>query len=102
MDGSRFDDLTRTLAATLSRRSLLRVLGGSLAGALFTSLTPARPAWGQATPPESIAQQLGNDFGRIHSAASRDKNWQQLHQFAITQLGGRPRPSTAWTFFSAT
>ncbi len=35
MDGQRFDDLTRTLAAGTSRRRVLRVVGGGLAAALL-------------------------------------------------------------------
>ena len=41
MDGQRFDDLTRLMATSTSRRQVLKALGVSLAGA-FAALVPSR------------------------------------------------------------
>ena len=37
MDHERFDNLTRTLATHTSRRQVLKLLGGSIAGAVFAA-----------------------------------------------------------------
>src|SRR5690349_11237197 len=37
MDHNRFDDLTRALATSMSRRQALKLLGGSILGAMFAA-----------------------------------------------------------------
>lgn len=100
MDGARFDDLTRRLAVALSRRGMLRLLGGSLAGAVFTSLMPVRPVRGLVMQPgleELIIKQLfGDDLEDLQLRALHDKEWQQLLGYARKVLGLYPGGSTAW------
>ena len=50
MDQGRFDDLTKTLAGSVSRRELLRKLGAGLTGVALAALLPTRaPVAAKAT-----------------------------------------------------
>src|SRR2546425_11244609 len=42
MDPSKFDDVTKALATSTSRRQALRRIGGTLTGAILASLFPGR------------------------------------------------------------
>ena len=69
MDGSRFDNLTRTFATRLSRRGMFRLLSGGIGSAVLTNLLPTSPVRAQATP-SSLEQLTGRAFGQLVSAAN--------------------------------
>ena len=77
MDGDRFDDFTRVLAGSRSRRTVLRTMAGSLAAGL--AALGARPALAQTSlPPTCTSNQDCADQGFVNHVCDLDGFGRQI------------------------